>query len=873
MGFLRNNMEKIRCIYMAFLTVYTIAREVIPLQYLIGTSIMTYGIFILGMLIIGSSIVIDKQYYKIFNIPAMILFIIVCAVTTIVNYQYAFIDNIKAISWMLIFYFVVYPVGYFDKRNGYKITKVIFGIAVVVMTLLMLISLPMYFFDVDFTYYNDNIIGTISSQGFSREFMRLWGIFGDTNTASVYAIAIAYMAVYLFDKQKRRSIRILLIISIVLSGIFVALSGSRTAYVALGVSLAWMGFYFFLAKKKDKKRKFVYAVVCAITCAGIGVGTMSITRLALPHIKGEFGTYVKISSVLQIHEIYEKMYQIGDTDVIDNYLINSGDSDDIGSLLSSQNSIEELKRNDLQEKDDISNGRIAKWMDALEIFMASPLVGASPRGAMEFGRVYCPDNDISQYGVAAHNFLLEILMGTGIVGVLVALIILVRGALRVLNLAFKEFFKIEIMIFGAVLLGFVCASLFVSDLFFVLTFGGTAFWYLLGAVCYEPDKIRTTSHDDGKKHVLIYGPKDPIGGVEKIVFEYVRNIIISHDDIIFDFIVYGKNFSMESELLSMGCRVLYLPSRRKNLIAYKTAIKHVFSTTTYSAVWGNYSGLTNIDLLILAKNYGVPKRIAHSHGSRLYWGNRVMKYVVYILHYYNKFFRLTNYATDYWACSRMAGCFMFPKNVHSKMSVIPNAVDTGKFYPDLTKGYEVRRCLAIPKSDFVIGHVARMCEVKNQIFLLRIMKEIIRLNSDAKLLFVGDGELREDIEREIRRLDLQNQVILTGDRDDVPNLLRAMNVFVLTSFSEGLSVSAVEAQACGLPCVLPTTVSSETDIIGIATFLSLDDDAEIWAREILKAREQDTEFVKQKLVESGYDMSSAANCLYRNFIQEDMLST
>lgn len=366
------------------------------------------------------------------------------------------------------------------------------------------------------------------------------------------------------------------------------------------------------------------------------------------------------------------------------------------------------------------------------------------------------------------------------------------------------------------------------------------------------------------ERVLVYGVKDPPGGVEKISMEYIRSITAKYD-LRFDLLVFGDSFSQEEAYRKMGCRVLYIPVRRKNPAGYRKRMAQIFAENQYVAVWCNFAGLTNLDPLILGKKYGVPVRIAHSHGSRLYWGSPIMKYVVTFLHHLNKT-RLAEYATDYWACSDLAGIFMFPSELQDQIKIVPNAVDTDVFYPDPDMRCQKRAQLGITGDAIVIGHVARICEVKNQGFLLKIMAELIKLDPRGKLLFVGDGELHQQILEQVHSLGLDEYVIMTGNRTDVAELLQVMDVFVLTSFSEGLSVSAVEAQASGVPCVLPTTVSRSTDITGDVTFLSLEDSAFHWAVRILEACGAKASNPKERIKAAGYDLADAAESLYWKFV-------
>ncbi len=882
MSKMRGYVDKIRCIYLMILTVYTLMREVIPAQIVVGMSIVTYGIFGLGILVVLASVSVDRDFFRVRNIVWMGLFLAVCIVSSMIHYKYALVDNVKAICWMILFFCLAYPSGNAsaEKRTGE--IPALFFTSVTVMAGLMFVSLPMFFFNVDYTYYNTHLIGEVASQGFSNKFMRLWGVFGDANTGAVYAGVTLFMACYLFTKYKNRLLRVFLSACVILFAMYIVLSGSRTVQVAMAAAFAWVVFYSLIAdKKKVGAPRILMAIACAGLAACVSLGATLMIRSVLPYARNAVFTHVNSSVIVGAHDMYKELYMAGKVQIISNYEPSDLETDDkvpgdtlpgnldpestqpvVSSPVETAPPLDSLDRTDVGAKGDISNGRISKWLDALEIFSYSPIIGASPRGIMMFGRLHCPDNEIAEYGVAAHNFLLEVLMGTGLIGFVLLIIILFRTVLWILQRSVAEKFSTDTMFVGAMAMNLVCASIFLSDLVFVLTFGGVSFWYALGCLNCRTQPVCEDRIDDPRKRVLIYGPKDPVGGVEKIVFDYVRNVTQKHEDISFDYLQYGDSFSMEEDLKAIGCRVLYVPSRKANMKAYKRAMENVFRDTPYIAVWGNYSGLTNIDLLVLAKKYGVPMRIAHSHGSRLYWGSPIMKYVVCVLHYYNKIFRLTGYATHYWACSDVAGRFMFPRSIQKQITIIPNAVDTKSFYPDRNVGMAIRQSLNIPQDSLLVGHVARICEVKNQLFLLRIIAELIKIRPDAKLLFVGDGELRQQIEDQIRTAGLQENVIMTGNRNDVPDLLRAMDVFVLTSFSEGLSVSAVEAQASGLPCIVPTTVSPETDLTGHVTFLSLEDSPRTWAEAIVQASAGSTERSAERILTGGHDIAGAAEQLY-----------
>jgi glycosyltransferase involved in cell wall biosynthesis len=127
---------------------------------------------------------------------------------------------------------------------------------------------------------------------------------------------------------------------------------------------------------------------------------------------------------------------------------------------------------------------------------------------------------------------------------------------------------------------------------------------------------------------------------------------------------------------------------------------------------------------------------------------------------------------------------------------LPMAVNTGKFRPSEDTRRTVRAELGIMEHKFVVGTVARLTRIKNVDALLKAFY-LFQLNYPGKgrLLVVGDGPEMHSIEESIEELGLSGRAILTGFRTDVFRLLQAMDLFVLSSFSEGSSISVLEAMA------------------------------------------------------------------------------
>ncbi|MGR5879859.1 glycosyltransferase [Bacillus pacificus] len=223
------------------------------------------------------------------------------------------------------------------------------------------------------------------------------------------------------------------------------------------------------------------------------------------------------------------------------------------------------------------------------------------------------------------------------------------------------------------------------------------------------------------------------------------------------------------------------------------------------------------------KGQGLKKIILHSHSSSGPSGfyHKIMRRI------YRP--RINKFATHYYACSKDAANWMYGNFIKSNnITVIPNSIDTAKFIYS-TKIAEMKRNeLGISKESLVIGHVGRFAKMKNHEFLIDIFKFLNEKHRDSKLLLIGDGVLLDSIRNKSQELGIFENVLFLKEREDVHELMQAMDILVMPSIYEGLPLSLVEAQASGLPCIVSDTVSMETALTDLIEFVSLDDNISNW---------------------------------------------
>lgn len=143
---------------------------------------------------------------------------------------------------------------------------------------------------------------------------------------------------------------------------------------------------------------------------------------------------------------------------------------------------------------------------------------------------------------------------------------------------------------------------------------------------------------------------------------------------------------------------------------------------------------------------------------------------------------------------------------------VRSGLELGLYGPDAQVRHEVRQELGLPHDARVVGAVNRLSPQKDPLTLLHACAAVLRADPDARLLLVGDGPLRGDVEREVDALGLRGQAVLPGLRADVPRLLTAMDVFVSASRWEGLPRTVLQAMATGVP-VVATAADGIVDVV------------------------------------------------------------
>lgn len=343
------------------------------------------------------------------------------------------------------------------------------------------------------------------------------------------------------------------------------------------------------------------------------------------------------------------------------------------------------------------------------------------------------------------------------------------------------------------------------------------------------------------------------GGAETMVMNLYR--ALNRNNIQFDFIVHSSTENdYKDEIEHLGGKIYVFDLfKGYNFTNYRKQWSNFLDNyQEYKVVHSHVRSYASVFLPIV-KEHNL-KTIVHSHSTSN--GTGFKSIVKSCLQY------PLRYQADYlFACSQIAGEWLYGEKATKgdNYFILNNAIDTRKYKVDLATRLRVREQLGI-KNNFVFGHVGRLHEAKNHMFLLDLFKSIIKQKPESKLVIVGDGELREEIENKIADLELQKDVIMTGSRSDVPELLMAFDAFLFPSKWEGLPVTVVEAQAAELPCFVSDTVTKEVGISDLVHYLPIDKGTACWCDAIMK-NDLNKHDVQKEIIEAGFDVQETAQWL------------
>ena len=345
-------------------------------------------------------------------------------------------------------------------------------------------------------------------------------------------------------------------------------------------------------------------------------------------------------------------------------------------------------------------------------------------------------------------------------------------------------------------------------------------------------------------------------GTETFIMNLYRHM--DRTKVQFDFLVNAQQpCDYDQEIISMGGKIHRIPTYSLiNYLSYRRTFRTFLAEhPEYQIVHGHIGSSAPI-YLAEAKRQG-RYAIAHSHSAVRITSPSDIAFKTAAR-------PVRGIADFYMACSPEAALDRFGPRIAASAScrIVNNGIDT--------EAYERNpESIARAKASFgfgdepVFGHVGRFSPEKNHRFLLDVFASIKRSLPPAKLLLIGRGPEEASVHEQAQALGLSDAVPFAGIRDDIPEALRSMDVFLFPSIYEGLGISFVEAQTAGLPCIASTGIPDHACISDRAQRLSLDRD--LWATAATAAYEASRQSKDDRCSlarEQGFDINTVAEMLF-----------
>lgn len=314
--------------------------------------------------------------------------------------------------------------------------------------------------------------------------------------------------------------------------------------------------------------------------------------------------------------------------------------------------------------------------------------------------------------------------------------------------------------------------------------------------------------------------------------------------------------NLEQNFLNLNVKVVHITPNKKSKINYLKDIYNIIKKENFDVIHSHVSFTSGIINAIAYVNK-VKIRVTHIHSNRLLEIKRssfLKKIKIFSLLLLIELFSTNKIAVS----NNAKRTFLKKKN----SLIIP----CGKNFSKIWDKTEISCNLELWKKNCILLiSIGRLEKVKNHIFLLELMKH---LSDDFKLLIIGDGSEKIHLENFIEKNNLEDRVKLFGISDNCLNIMINLgNVFLFPSLHEGLGMSAIEAQACGLPVICSTNVPKEIKLTENVFFLPIEkNDKKLWIDKILDLKDK-KQGIKEKIITGEYSIENNFNKIHEIYLR------
>ncbi len=282
-----------------------------------------------------------------------------------------------------------------------------------------------------------------------------------------------------------------------------------------------------------------------------------------------------------------------------------------------------------------------------------------------------------------------------------------------------------------------------------------------------------------------------IGGLQKVVVNLCRAIDKNRFHIIV--LCLRALGPLTEEIEQLGIKVILLPQKKTGTDYFSfLKVAHILRKERIQVIHThNTQPLIDSTLAVILSCGG--QRIIHTDHARQFPDKKRYMFAEWFSsHFVYKIVGVSEQTTE--------NLYKYEKMSLKKLVTIENGIDGSRFLIDIDRQVK-RKALGIRCDGQVIGIISRLEEVKGITYLLQAISEITMAFPDLTLLIVGDGSEMKNLKSETKKLNIEQNVVFSGPRNDIPEIFQILDIYLLPSLSEGLPIGLLEAMASGCPVI------------------------------------------------------------------------
>ncbi len=343
-------------------------------------------------------------------------------------------------------------------------------------------------------------------------------------------------------------------------------------------------------------------------------------------------------------------------------------------------------------------------------------------------------------------------------------------------------------------------------------------------------------------------------GAETLLMNLYRNL--DTENFQFDFLYFTANkCDYDDEIEKLGGTIYRIPNRGKGRLSriwkrYVDYAKLIKRLPDHQIIHSHIN-LNGTIFLFIAYLLKKKVRVSHSHISKgkKTFGARVYRFICRRL--------IKKSCNVYMACGEAAGEYLYPTIPKNEVVVFPNSIDIAFFQSQEQYSNTLRKELNLEKDTKIVTQIGRFTFQKNFEFTINFVSELVKRHQNIHFVFLGTGPLEEKLKKMVKSKNLEKVITFYGISSQIPKILHSSDIFFMPSNLEGFPVVLVEAQACGIPCIISTNISKEVDMgLDLITFLDLNDGLQVWEQSLLDSfqkKSRDFEAIKSQMRLKNFD--------------------